>query len=47
MRPLPPHILMGANRKYEGIFTFYVHKIKLKDTPSLSLVNRGKVRIIE
>jgi hypothetical protein len=39
-----PYILMGAKRKYEEIFTFYVNKTKLKTTPSLNLVNQGKVR---
>lgn len=40
-----PYILMGAKRKYEGIFIFYVHKIKLKETPSLNLLNQGKYEI--
>jgi hypothetical protein len=39
-----PYISMGAKRKYEGIFSFYVHKIKLKETSALNLVNQGKVR---
>ena len=41
-----PYILMGAKFRYDGIVTFYMHKIKLKETPSLNLVNRGKERNI-